>query len=108
MGFPIKLAILLAATIIAETAAQTCLEKGIKGNDKYFFMIAGIFLYAVVGTTYYFILKGGEKMAVANALWNAGTSILVAIVGWMFFNQSLDTKAIIGLTLCTVGVYLVG
>ena len=108
MGFSLKLIVLLITTILAETAAQACLEKGTKGNNKYMFIITGLFLYVVVGTVYYFILKDGSKMAIANALWNAGTSILVAIVGYLLFNQSLNTKEIIGLVLLIIGVYLVG
>lgn len=108
MGISTKLIALLTTTIIAETAAQACLERGTKGKQKYMFLIVGLCLYVVVGIVYYFVLKGGTKMAIANALWNGGTSILVAIVGYTLFNQSLNTKEIVGLVLLIIGVYLVG
>ena len=102
------IAMLLIGVVGAETAAQTFLEKGIKGKYKYSFLVLGLLLYVAVGIIYYFMLKDGSKMAIANALWNAGTSVLVALVGYLIFGQELSKSELVGLVLIVGGVFLMG
>ena len=102
-----EIGILLLVVILAETAAQYFLEKMADKKSKLYLMI-GLALYIVVGFTYYKMLVAGSKLAVANALWNAGTSVLVAVVGYLFFKQKLTKEQILGLGLVIAGVYLIG
>ena len=100
------IAALLAAVVGSETLAQTMIEKGLKRTRDLFI---GLALYVLVGTIYYFMLVNGSKMAIANALWNAGTSVGVAVVGWIMFGQKLEWPfEISGLALIVVGVFLMG
>ena len=100
------IASLLAAIVGSETLAQAMIEKGLKRKRDLFI---GLALYVLVGTIYYFMLKNGSKMAIANALWNAGTSVGVAIVGWVMFGQKLQWPfEISGLALIVIGVFLMG
>ena len=100
------IAALLAAVVGSETLAQTMIEKGLKNKRDLFI---GLALYVLVGTIYYFMLVNGSKMAIANALWNAGTSVGVAIVGWIMFGQKLEWPfEISGLALIVIGVFLMG
>lgn len=94
---------LLLAIILAETAAQYYLQKMSNQNEKKFLM-EGLALYIIVGYMYYLILTNGSKLAIANALWNAGSSVLIAIVGYIFFSQKLNMKDIVGLALIILGV----
>lgn len=100
-------AILLLLVIAAETAAQYFLEKTADNKRKFFLMI-GLALYIVVGYVYYLMLIRGEKLAIANALWNAGTSIAVAVIGYVFFAQKLSKEQMLGLGLIIAGVWLMG
>ncbi len=100
------IAALLAAIVGSETLAQAMIENGLKHKRDLFI---GLVLYVIVGTIYYFMLKNGSKMAIANALWNAGTSVGVAIVGWIMFGQKLQWPfEISGLALIVLGVFLMG
>ena len=53
-------------------------------------------------------MESPPKLAVANSLWNAGTELSVAILGFLFFNQSLSKRQIIGLILTIIGINLLG
>ena len=98
--------VLLISIIAVESLAQWFLQKRItKKNDVY--LVGGVVLYGLVGIIYYWLLKHGKKMAVANTLWNAGTEISVAVLGFLFFKQSLTVEQIIGIVLILFSMYLV-
>jgi len=97
---------LLISIIAVESLAQWFLQKRItKKNNVY--LVGGVVLYGLVGIIYYWLLKHGKKMAVANTLWNAGTEISVAVLGFLFFKQTLTVEQIIGIILILVSMYLV-
>ena len=77
---------IIALMVALETAAQTCLGKGIQQQDM---IIPGVILYALVGVAYFRLLLSGEKLAVANALFNAGSVVSVTLVGLFAFGQKL-------------------
>ena len=98
---------LLILIIACETTAQYFLQQKIKLNNNIFLLI-GIILYALVGLIYYTILTNGKKLAVANSLWNAGTEVSVAILGFLFFKQTLTKRQVIGIILTIIGMNLLG
>ena len=103
----IRLILLLLLIIATETGAQFFLQKMTKTKKKVF-LILGILFYAAVGAIYYAILNHGNKLAVANSFWNAGTEITVALIGFLIFGQKLTFWQIIGLVCILIGVNLLG
>ncbi len=101
----LKLILLLLIIIATETGAQFFLQKMTKTNKNIFLMI-GILLYAAVGGIYYIILNRGKKLAITNSLWNAGTEISIALLGFFYFNQKLSQGQILGIVLILVGINL--
>ena len=79
---------LLIIIICLETLAQYFLERRVKTKDVRY-LLSGIVAYAGVAYVYYLMLRSGNKLAVANAFWNAGTGLTVTIVGWLMFGQNL-------------------
>lgn len=101
-----NLVALLISIILVESLAQWFLQKRITTkNDIY--LVGGVILYGLVGIIYYRLLKHGKKMAVANTLWNAGTEISVAIMGYIFFKQGLRKEQIFGIILILIAMNLV-
>lgn len=84
---------LLLLIVATETSAQYFIQKKIKVNENTY-LIIGILLYGMVGAIYYNILKQGKKLAIANTLWNAGTEITVAVLGFLLFKQKLTYKQV--------------
>ena len=100
-----SLIILITTIILVEIFSQYLIEKSIKGDNTLLYL--GILFYALVGYIYYLILKSGEKLAVANSIWNAMSTVGIAIVGYFIFKQKLNFVQVIGLLLTIVGVYLI-
>lgn len=89
--------------IVCETASQGFLQHFVKNNKKITFYILGIIGYAIVGALYYFLLNLGDKLAVANSYFNAGSAIGVTLLGWLYFGQTLTIRQIIGVTIIIIG-----
>jgi len=98
--------ILLAMIIPLETLAQYFLEKKVREKDA-IYLILGIVAYGAVAYVYYLMLLAGNKLALANALFNAGTSVSVTVIGWLLFKQTLTTKQLIGLVITIIGIVLI-
>lgn len=92
----------LSAAIVSEVIATSAL------NATDGFSRLWPTLTAVVGYTsaFYFLsltLKT-VPVGVAYAIWSGVGVALIALIGWLFFGQSLDTPAIVGLLLIVAGV----
>ena len=103
MNFTIALT--LVGIILCETTAQYFLQKRVKASNN-IYLITGMTFYAIVGLIYYFMLKNGEKLAIANTLWNAGTAVTIPIIGYFIFKQTLTKKQIFGMIIVLLGVSL--
>lgn len=98
-----KLILIFLFIIFAETGAHFFLQKQIT-SDKKHFLILGVILYSLVGLGYYGILTYGKKLAIANSLFNAGSEIMVALLGFAIFGQKLSYIQILGLIFVIVGI----
>jgi len=96
---------LLVGIIISETSAQYFLQQRVN-SDNNLYLVLGIIFYALVAGLYYGILQRGQKLAIANSLWNAGTEITVALLGLFIFKQSLSIKQLIGIVFTILGINL--
>ena len=93
----------LIGLIIIETWAQYQLQKSVKVSSMKF-LVKGMILYIIVAFLYYKLLGTGQKLVLANSLWNGGTAISVALIGVLVFKQKMSYKQIAGLILTIVGV----
>ncbi|WP_374564528.1 SMR family transporter, partial [Nitrosomonas sp.] len=46
-------------------------------------------------------------VGVAYAIWSGVGIVLIALSGWLFLGQTLDTPALIGLSLIVAGVMVI-
>lgn len=46
-------------------------------------------------------------VGIAYAIWSAVGIVLIAVIGWAFYRQSLDAPAIIGIGLIIAGVLMI-
>jgi len=49
-----------------------------------------------------------KGMAILNVLWDATSSVLIALVGAFIFGEKLSLMNWLGIFLCTAGIVLVG
>ena len=97
-----EIAILLAIIITIETTAQLLLDKATYSKN-YLYLIAGIICYNVMAYLYYLLLFKGN-LGIANAVWNAISTLVVALLGFILFSEKMSKKAIFGMILTVIGV----
>lgn len=49
-----------------------------------------------------------KGMAILNVLWDATSSVLIALVGVFYFGEKISLINWLGIFLCTAGIVLVG
>lgn len=72
------------------------------GKDaKYLAFITGGLAYLSLGKA-----LDAKGMAVSNASWNVYSTILATAVGFFIWNENLDEKKILGISLAVISLYL--
>ncbi|MEC4747947.1 SMR family transporter [Methylomicrobium sp. Wu6] len=94
--------IFLSVAIVSEVAATSAL-KASEGFSRLWPSLVVIVGYA---TAFYFLSLTLKTLpvGVVYAIWSGSGVALIALVAWVFFGQSLDAPAIIGLLLIVAGV----
>lgn len=97
--------ILLVLAIMGELIATSALKES-DGFTKIKPAIISIIGYAFA---FYFLSLSLRHitMSIAYALWSGVGIVLIAIIGYLRFQQSLDTPAIIGILLILAGVIVI-
>lgn len=95
----------LFIAVVAEVLATSALKatNGFTAPLPIIFTVVG---YAValffLGLTFKSI-----PMGLAYALWSGAGIILISSVGWIYFKQSLDVAAVVGLGFMIVGIMII-
>ena len=97
--------LILGIAILAEIIATSFL-KASDGMSKLWPTLASVLGYAVAFTFLSFTLKT-IPTGIAYALWSAIGIVLISIVSWLWFGQSLDAPAVGGLALIVCGVVVI-
>ena len=94
--------IYLGIAIVSEVIATSAL-KATDGFSRVVPSVAVLIGYAV---SFYFLSLTLRfiPVGVAYAIWSGVGIFLISVVGWLFYKQSLDMPAILGLTLIAAGV----
>lgn len=94
--------LLLSVAIVAEVFGTSFL-KASEGFSKFWPSVAVIVGYMVA---FYFLALSLKfiPVGIAYAIWAGVGVVLIALIGWVVFDQSLDLPAMIGITLIIAGV----
>ena len=99
--------ILLLLIILSEVSAQYFLQKHATSPTQSHNLVLGITLYALIGFLYFKLLRtGNQSLTLTNTLWNLGSTILLAFVGYFFFQQFLNKTQLVGIILVLIGTFL--
>jgi len=102
----LKTVYILIGIVGMESFAQYFLQKQVNTSTHMMYLIGGMICYSAVAFGYYLILKSGVKLALADALFNAGSQFMVSIIGFFVFGQHLTYKQMSGILLILLGVNL--
>jgi len=97
--------LLLAIAIVSEVIATSALKSSL-GFTRLVPSIATVFMY---GVSFYFLSLTLAVMptGVAYAIWSGVGIVLISLIGWIVFKQTLDAPALIGMGLICAGVVVI-
>ena len=95
----------LAIAIIAEVTATTAL----KASEEFTRITPSVVVILGYGVAFYFmtLVLRVIPIGITYAIWSGLGIVLVTIVGFFFYKQTLDIPAIIGIILITSGVIVI-
>lgn len=100
-----KTYLILMAAILAEVIATTALARS-DSFSKLGPSLVAVFGYAVAFWLLSYPLRV-MPTGVVYAIWSGMGIVLISAVAWIWYRQSLDTAALIGLGLILAGVLVV-
>ena len=94
--------IFLSVAIVSEVVATSAL----KASEGFSRLWPSLIVLAGYSTAFYFLSLTLKTIpvGVVYAIWSGAGIALIALVAWVFFGQSLDVPAVIGLLLIVAGV----
>ncbi len=95
----------LGVAIVAEVVA-TSLLKTSEGFTRWWPSVATVLGYAV---SFWCLAQtlGTVPTGVAYAIWSGVGIVLISLIAWLWFGQSLDAPALIGMGLIIAGVLVI-
>jgi len=97
--------IYLAIAILTETVATSAIQ----ASQQFTRLVPSLIVVIGYAASFYFMALTLKVMpiGIVYALWSGGGIVLIAAIGYVVFNQKLDTPAIIGVTLIIVGILII-
>jgi len=97
--------ITLLIAVIFETIGTTALQ----ASQQFTKPIPSLIVVISYATAFYLLALTLKHMPVGimYAIWSGSGIVLIAIIGWVVFRQTLDLPAILGMTLILAGIVII-
>lgn len=94
--------IYLCIAILAEVIGTSLL----KSTEGFTRLVPTVTVLSAYGVAFWMLSLSLKtlQVAVVYAIWSGTGIVLIAIIGWIFLKQTLDTGAIVGIALILAGV----
>jgi small multidrug resistance pump len=94
--------LILGIAIVSETIATSAL----KSSEGFSRLVPSIIVVAGYASAFYFLslTLRSIPIGVAYAIWSGVGIVLVALIGWFWFGQKLETATLVGMGLIILGV----
>jgi small multidrug resistance pump len=95
----------LAIAIIAEVIGTTAL----KASNEFSRLLPSLIVVVGYGTAFYFMSISMRVLPIGimYAIWSGMGIVLISVLGWLVYRQTLDTPAMIGLVFIIAGVIII-
>lgn len=104
---PARLFATILGIIILETTSQFMARTYYDHQKKYYyFILAFLFYFPVLVLLVY--SYNFASFAIANALWDSGTIIAMALLGWLYFGEKPTVAETVGMSLVVAGALTLG
>ena len=96
---------ILIVAIIAEVIGTTALAR----SDGFTRLVPSLITVAGYALAFYFLALALREMptGIVYAIWSGMGIVLISAVAWIWYRQTLDTAALVGLALIIAGVMVV-
>jgi multidrug transporter EmrE-like cation transporter len=64
-------------------------------------------IYSMQPLLFYTALSS-QGMAIINSMWNAISTVIIALIGFLVFSEKISVRNWIGIALCASGILLIG
>lgn len=97
--------IYLSVAILAEVVATSCL----KASEGFTKLLPSLVVVLGYGIAFWFLALSLRSIPVgiAYAVWSGAGIVLISLIGWAVFQQSLDAAALVGMGLIVAGVLVI-
>ena len=94
--------LVLGIAILAETIATSAM----KSSDGFTRLLPSIVVVIGYGIAFYFLSMTLKviPVGIAYAIWSGVGIVLISLAGWIWFGQTLDAPALIGMAMIIGGV----
>jgi len=95
-------------TLLAAAALELAGDLALKWwaeTDRWAWFLAGLIFYGLSLVLFAYMLRRAE-LAIIFALWAGIATVLLAIVGWWLFGETLSLRHLAGLALVIGGIIL--
>jgi small multidrug resistance pump len=95
--------------LLIAVSAEVVATSALKASEGFTRLTPSIVVAFGYGIAFYFLslTLNSIPVGISYALWSGIGIVFISIIGWYFFNQSLDTPAIIGIGLIVAGVAVI-
>lgn len=94
----------LSIAIVGEVIATSAL----KASEGFSRLWPSLIVVAGYATAFYFLSLTLKTIpvGVVYAIWSGAGIVLISLIAWLFYGQTLDLPAIIGMLLIVAGVFV--
>ena len=103
-----KVFLYIFGIVAVETASQFCVKEYHDNQNRWYLFFLAWALYALV---LYFLFKCYELktgFALTNALWDSGTILAMATIGYFYYKEKFNNGEIVGMSFVIGGAILLG
>ena len=76
-------------------------------TERFQFFLGGALLYAIPAIGWYFLMRS-HSLAAIGVIYSAGTIIAMAVLGVMFFRETIGMRESVGIALALASVVVIG
>lgn len=97
--------IYLAVAIVSEVVGTSFLKE----SDGFSVFWPSVISLSAYGLALYMLSLAVQELelGIAYAIWAGVGTALIVLIGWLFFKQSIDTAAIVGVLMIVGGVVVI-
>jgi small multidrug resistance pump len=100
---------MIYAYLLIAIACEVVATSALKATEGFTRLWPSLVTLIGYGISFYFLSLTLRTIPVGivYAVWSGAGAVLIAAIGWIYFRQSLDAAALIGLGLIVAGVLVV-